>query len=61
MSSLRRDGNKVGAGTSDLWHVCLWIHRLPLLFGETASPSLWGAAVGLVLDVLYFKSRDLPP
>lgn len=64
VSSLRCEGNEVVAGISDLWYVCLWIHtrdRLPLLFGETVYASLWGASVGLVLDVLHFKSRDLPP
>lgn len=61
LSSLRCEGSEVGAGTPNLWP-CLWIHtreHLPLLFGETASPSLWGAAVSLILDVLHFQSRDL--
>lgn len=54
----------MGAGTPDLWHVCLWIHtkeHSPLLFGDTASPFLWGAAVSPILDVLHFQSRDLMP
>lgn len=63
-SSLRCEGNEVGASTPDLWHVCHWIHtreHSPLLFGDTGSPSLWGAPVSLILDVLHFQSRDLMP
>lgn len=64
VSSLRCEGNELGAGTPELWLICLWVHtreHSPLLLGETASPSLWGASVTLILDVLHFQSRNFMP